>query len=63
MAAILVIKDDHELQGLIERILPPSEVRMTGKDLPEPLQRLFPSKEAKAEEPTWPTWKGWCGRS
>ena len=52
MAAILVIKDDHELQGLIERILPASEVRMTGKDLPEPLQRLLPTKEPKAEVPT-----------
>jgi len=52
MAAILVIKDDHELQGLIERILPPSEARMTGNNLPEPLQRLLPTKEQKPEEPT-----------
>ena len=49
MAAILVIKDDHELQGLIEKILPPSEARMNGKDLPEPLQRLVPL--ARQEEP------------
>ena len=52
MAAILVIKDDHELQGLIEKILPPSEARMTGNNLPEPLQRLLPTKEQKAQEPT-----------
>ena len=52
MAAILVIKDDHELQGLIEKILPLSEARMTGKDLPEPLQRLVPLKEPKLEEAT-----------
>lgn len=52
MGAILVIKDDHELQGLIEKILPPSEARMTGNNLPEPLQRLFPEKEEKPEEPT-----------
>ncbi len=52
MAAILVIKDDHELQGLIEKIMPPTEARMTGKDLPEPLQRLVPPKEPKPEEPS-----------
>ncbi len=52
MAAILVIKDDHELQGLIEKILPPSEARRTENDLPEPLQRLLPAKEQKPEEPT-----------
>jgi DNA-binding protein Fis len=52
MAAILVIKDDHELKGLIDKILPPSEARMTGKDLPEPLQSLFSSKEQKKEEPS-----------
>jgi len=51
MTAILVIKDDHELQGLIEKILPPSEARMTGNELPEPLQRLFLSKEQKQGEP------------
>ena len=50
MAAILVIKDDHELQGLIEKILPPNEARMNGKDLPEPLQRLVPM--ARQEEPS-----------
>jgi DNA-binding protein Fis len=52
MTAILVIKDDHELQGLIEKILPLSEARMTGKDLPERLQRLVPLKEPKLEEHT-----------
>jgi two-component system nitrogen regulation response regulator GlnG len=51
MAAILVIKDDHELKGLTDKILPPNEARMTGKDLPEPLQRLFSSREQKQEEP------------
>lgn len=52
MAAILVIKDDHELQGLIEKILPPNEARMPGTSLPEPLQRLLPANEQKPEEPT-----------
>jgi two-component system nitrogen regulation response regulator GlnG len=52
MAAILVIKDDHELQGLIEKILPLSGARMTGDNLPERLQRLLPTKEEKPEEPT-----------
>jgi len=50
MAAILVIKDDHEIQGLIEKILPPSEARMTGNPLPEPLQRSVPSKEPDPKE-------------
>ena len=52
MTAILVIKDDHELQGLIEKILPASEARMTGNNLPEPLQRLLPMNGRKLEEPT-----------
>jgi DNA-binding protein Fis len=52
MAAILVIKDDHELQGLIEKILPMNEAGVAGKDLPEPLQRLFSGKEQGQEKPT-----------
>ena len=45
-----MIKDDHQLKGLIDRILPPNEARIAGKDLPEPLQRLFSSKEQRKEE-------------
>ncbi|MGE5254054.1 MAG: helix-turn-helix domain-containing protein [Planctomycetaceae bacterium] len=52
MAAILLIKDDHELQGLIEKILPLNEARVAGKELPEPLQRLFSGKEQGQEKPT-----------
>ena len=51
MAAILVIKDDHELQGLIEKILPASEARIIGNDFPKPLQRLLPQEEKRPEEP------------
>ena len=49
MTAILVIKDDHELEGWIEKILPANRARVAGKDLPEPLQRLVPL--ARQEEP------------
>ncbi len=50
MGAILVIKDDHELQGLIEKILPANETRTTGNHLPEPLQRPLPAKGPKTGE-------------
>jgi DNA-binding protein Fis len=52
MAAILVIKDDHQLQGLIEKILPPNETRATGNPLPEPLQRPLPERGPKTGEPS-----------
>lgn len=32
MAAILVIEDDHNLQGLIEKILPQNKFRFLGRD-------------------------------
>jgi len=51
MGAILVIKDDHELQGLIEKILPGNQAGAAGKDLPEPLQRPLSSKELISEDP------------
>lgn len=52
MGAILVIKDDHELEGLIEKILPANRAGVAGRDFPEPLQRLFSSREQKKEEPS-----------
>jgi DNA-binding protein Fis len=52
MGAILVIKDDRELQGLIEKILPANLARVAGKNLPEPLQRPLSPKELNLEDPT-----------
>jgi DNA-binding protein Fis len=52
MGAILVIKDDQELKGLIDRILPANRGRMAGKHFPGPLQRLLSSKELNLEDPT-----------
>ena len=36
MAAILVIEDDHNLQGLIEKILPPNKLLFLRKDSDDP---------------------------
>ncbi len=50
MGAILVIKDDHELEGLIEKILPANRARANGKSFPEPLQRPLSLKELSLED-------------
>jgi DNA-binding protein Fis len=36
MGAILVIEDDHDLKGLIEKILPASQFRVIGRNLDNP---------------------------
>ncbi len=36
MASILVIEDDHNLRGLIEKILPASQFRIIGKNPDDP---------------------------
>jgi two-component system nitrogen regulation response regulator GlnG len=36
LAAILVIEDDHNLQGLIEKILPQNKLRFLGRDSDDP---------------------------
>jgi len=51
MGAILVIKDDHELEGLIEKILPAKRARDAGRDFPEPLQRMLALREPSPEDP------------
>jgi DNA-binding protein Fis len=51
MAAILVINDDHELKGLIEKILPQDKMRFVGKDLPGALQTQPQSSEPIREDP------------
>jgi DNA-binding protein Fis len=53
MGAILVIKDDHELQGLIEKILPANRAGVAGKDFPGPLQRPISPKGLNLGDPAW----------
>jgi len=51
MAAILVIEDDHNLQGLIEKILPQNKIRFLGKDSDDPASLSIPSGEVLKGDP------------
>lgn len=51
MAAILVIEDDQNLQGLIEKILPQSKLRFLGKDSDDPASLSIPSGELLKGDP------------
>ncbi len=45
MAAILVIEDDHDLKGLIEKILPANQYRIIGNHPEDPAGALLPPGE------------------
>jgi DNA-binding protein Fis len=51
MAAILVIEDDQNLQGLIEKILPQNKVRLLGKYSVDPGSLMAPSRELLRGDP------------
>ncbi|HSR11834.1 MAG TPA: helix-turn-helix domain-containing protein [Thermodesulfobacteriota bacterium] len=47
MAAILVIEDDHNLKGLIEKILPGSQIKVLGNHPEDPVASLMTAEEQK----------------
>ena len=51
MAAILVIEDDHNLQGLIEKILPQNKLRFLGRDSDDPAPLPAPSVDLPKGNP------------
>lgn len=51
MAAILVIEDDHNLQGLIEKILPQHKFRFLGRDYDNPTQLPASSGDLSKGDP------------
>ena len=51
MAAILVIEDDHNLQGLIEKILPQNKFRFLGKGSGDPAPLPLSSAELIKGDP------------
>ncbi len=51
MAAILVIEDDHNLQGLIEKILPQNKLRFLRRDSDNPAPLPAPSGDLIKGDP------------
>jgi two-component system nitrogen regulation response regulator GlnG len=51
MGAILVIEDDHDFKGLIEKILPKSQFRVIGKNLEDPPASASNSGNASKGDP------------
>jgi two-component system nitrogen regulation response regulator GlnG len=51
MGAILVIEDDHDLKGLIEKILPASQFKVIGKNLDDPTASVSHPENASKGDP------------
>ena len=51
MASILVIEDDHNLKGLIEKILPASQFRIIGKNPDDPAGSIPNPGEQSRSDP------------
>ncbi len=52
MAAILLIEDDHQLKGLIEKILPPNKLKSIEKYLDNPANSVFTPGDHSKGDPT-----------
>ena len=49
MAAILVIEDDHNLKGLIEKFLPANQFRIVGNNHDDPASSVSPGEHSKGD--------------